>query len=83
VPGVYAQKSFNVYPNPAKGMLNVSFESSGAARIQIFNVTGQMVRSAEITSQKFTMDVRDLKSGVYMFRALQGNSIHTQKVILK
>ena len=84
VPGVYDPQSvFDVYPNPAKGMVNVSLKSSGTARIQIFNVTGQMVRSAEITSQKGTLDVRELKSGIYLFRAIQGNTIHTQKVILK
>lgn len=84
VPGINdPQQVFDVYPNPAEGMVNVSFKSSGTAWIQIFNVRGQMVRSAEITSQTATLDVRDLKSGMYLFRTLQGNSIHTQKVILK
>ena len=84
VPGIHGPKSaFDLYPNPAEGMVNIFFKSSAAARVQIFNVTGQMVRSEEITSQKTSLDVRDLKSGIYMFRAIQGNSIHTQKVILK
>ena len=84
VPGIHGpQPVFDVYPNPAEGMVNVSFKSSGTARIQIFNVSGQMVRLAEITSQTATLDVRDLKSGMYLFRTLQGNTIYTQKVILK
>jgi len=74
---------FNVYPNPSHGVLHLSFQSSGTSRVQIFNVTGQLVRATEITSKTATLDVSDLQSGVYFLRAVQNNNAFTQKVILK
>ena len=74
---------FNVYPNPSNDILNLSFQSPGTSRVQIFNVTGQLIRSVEITTKTATLDVRDLQRGVYFLRAIQNNSAFTQKVILK
>ena len=73
----------HVYPNPSKGILHLSFQSSGTSQVQIFNVTGQLVRSAEITSQTATLDVSDLQRGVYMLKTVQNNNASTQKVILE
>jgi hypothetical protein len=74
---------FNVYPNPADGIINISVMSDDVSRIQIFNAMGQLVRSNEVRSKSITMDVSDLKSGLYIFRAVQENRISTQKVILR
>ena len=80
----YTQETiFDVYPNPADGIINISVKSDGVSRIQIFNAMGQLVRSAEVTSKSITMDVSDLKSGLYIFRAVQQNRMSTQKVILR
>jgi hypothetical protein len=74
---------FDVYPNPANEILNISFKSDEVSQIQIYNAMGQLVRSAEVTSKSITMDVSDLKSGLYIFRAVQQNRMSTQKVILR
>jgi len=74
---------FDVYPNPADRIVNISVKTDGVSHIQIFNTMGQMVRSAELSSQTSTLDVSDLKSGLYIFRVVQKNRMSTQKVILK
>ena len=84
VHGLYSQSQmFDVYPNPGEGMLNITLNAEGPAQIQIFNVMGQMVRSAEITSRSTMLNLSDMKTGMYVFRVVQNNRMDTQKVILK
>jgi hypothetical protein len=78
-----SQPVFDVYPNPTEGILNISVKSDRISRIQIFNAMGQLVRSTEVTSQSFSLDVSDLKGGLYILRAVAQNKMFTQKVILR
>ncbi len=84
VPGINGPSPvFDVYPNPAVGILNISLKSDGISRIQIFNAMGQLVRSTKVTSQSISLDVSDLKSGLYLLRAVEQSRMFTQKVILR
>jgi len=55
--------SFNVYPNPATDVLRVE----GATEVSIFNITGQLVKTANVLNG--TVDVADLTSGVYVVKS--------------
>jgi hypothetical protein len=84
VPGINGPPPvFDVYPNPTEGILNISVKSDGISQIQIFNAMGQLVRSTEVTSQSISLDVSDLKGGLYILRAVTQNKMFTQKVILR
>jgi hypothetical protein len=55
----------SVYPNPAKGMVNVSVE--GKANFQLFNVSGQSVMNTDIDGDT-SIDISSLNSGMYFSR---------------
>ncbi|MCK4922593.1 MAG: T9SS type A sorting domain-containing protein [Bacteroidales bacterium] len=84
VEDVKGQQQFvNIYPNPSNGILNLSFQSYGDTQMKIFNAKGQLVMSAEITSETTTWDVSNLQSGIYFLEAVQNNKTFTQKLLLK
>ncbi|MPM59353.1 hypothetical protein SDC9_106193 [bioreactor metagenome] len=63
----------SVYPNPTNGV--VTIESGDAIRtVQVFDLSGRMVNSLNnLNTNKETIDVSNLKSGVYLLR-INGSS---------
>ena len=72
--------SISIYPNPATTVLNVNAE--GYNTIEMVNVLGQVVYSANATSN-MQINVRDLNNGVYFVRLNGANGTATQKFIKK
>lgn len=65
-------KAVRVYPNPAVNTVTLSYENnvSSDITIEVYNVNGQVVKSAkientEIGKHEYIMDVADLASGIY------------------
>lgn len=77
--------ALSVYPNPSTtGVLNVELATSNAASVELINVNGQLVKSFEhVGGQTVSLDVNDVVEGVYVLRVAQGESIFTERVIIK
>src|SRR4030095_14292114 len=61
----------NLYPIPAKDVLNISFPASmNVTDVVIFNVVGQKIKSAHVEngSKATSLPVSDMKRGVYFLR---------------
>ena len=58
--------SFNLYPNPANDNINIVAEKD--AQAQIIDMTGRMVMVVNVVEGENTINVADLKSGVYFVR---------------
>jgi unsaturated rhamnogalacturonyl hydrolase len=91
VPSAHPKPSFRLFPNPALDRVLVETDMLSGERleIQIWNMQGQMVldRSfhnenghADMTRE---IDVSGLKTGIYLFRMLDGNHMETEKLIIK
>lgn len=63
-----SQLDVNVYPNPTDGLLHIS-DVSDMQRVTILNLLGQNVKTLEAAK---TLDVSDLKEGVYFLSADNG-----------
>lgn len=72
--------SVSIYPNPATTVLNV--EAEGFSTIEMVNVLGQVVYSANATSN-MQINVSNLDNGVYFVRLNGANGTATQKFIKK
>ena len=70
---------FNLYPNPATDILNISMETE-LKSVEIYSLLGQKV----LASNKNQMDVSSLSKGMYMVRVedVEG-SVSTQKLIVE
>lgn len=64
-----AGESISCYPNPASDYVVVAGEqlvSLQQGRVDLFNVSGQRLRSVAVTDSRITVDVRDLAAGTYL-----------------
>ena len=61
--------AFEVYPNPTSGISNVTFEMGGNYNIRMYDMVGNVVRSAEEAvnaNEKLQLDFSNLPAGVYL-----------------
>ncbi len=77
--------SLKVYPNPASGALNVSFQSEAGAEVTLSDVVGNKVFSTTSTigENKITMNTSSLSSGIYVLSVATENGRVARKVAIK
>ncbi|WP_079666343.1 T9SS-dependent choice-of-anchor J family protein [Soonwooa buanensis] len=73
-----ANKAISVYPNPAKDVVNIKTDKD-VNSIQIFSLTGQLVKTIEKNVR--TINVSDLKKGVYLLRVKSASQDESFKII--
>lgn len=76
----------NVYPNPSKGIFNVSLNSGNGEQInvQIFDQYGSLVLSSEEqgNTNDLFVDLNDKQKGVYMLVIIQNNKVASKKLYI-
>ncbi len=72
-----------LYPNPASGSVMLDGLSEKEAEIQIFDISGRLLSTRNVTGPSSVMDVSDLASGCYIVRLLQGASVQNIKLMVK
>jgi hypothetical protein len=70
----------SVYPNPFAESIKIECSSS-LESVQIFNVEGQLLFIQ--TDSTPEIDLKMLRSGIYMLRVISGNQVFQQKIIKK
>ncbi len=76
--------SLSVFPNPAKGIVNIDLAGSvaGDTTFELFDIQGRKVIS-KVSSNNFeTLNVENLSEGVYMLSIQNGNNKTTKKVLI-
>lgn len=71
--------SFNVYPNPAKDYIKITYDKIIANDYKIYNINGRLIKSGNITENPIFIDVSNLQSGSYIIKF--SNSTATIKFI--
>ncbi|MCB9299741.1 MAG: T9SS type A sorting domain-containing protein [Lewinellaceae bacterium] len=83
------QAGVKVFPNPAKGLLNVDIELQEEAKylhIRLVNTLGQVVYSRDfgrLKQENIEIDVANLPSGAYLIQVSDGKARYTQSVIVQ
>ncbi|WP_312394804.1 S8/S53 family peptidase [Chryseobacterium sp.] len=73
----------NVYPNPAKSVVNVELGKASKATVTIFDGSGKLVKTANITSKDNKIDVSGLVKGNYVFNIILDNETKVVKKVIK
>lgn len=80
--------SFNVYPNPTNGLLNVQYtlQSSELVSIEMRDITGRLLSQKNLNNQmpgarQEQVSMEEFPVGIYMMSLKVGNSIHTARVV--
>ena len=79
-------KKVNVYPNPISGEnLNIDFidESHSEMLIQIFDISGRLIYSEDISSENEDVDIPShmIPRGISMLKIIDGSKSYGQKII--
>jgi hypothetical protein len=72
----------SVYPNPATTHLTISRGNPQPATMSIYTSTGQIVLSTRVNAATTTIDISNLKPGVYFYR-LSDESESSSGVVMK
>jgi hypothetical protein len=79
VPEIVANEKFEIYPNPAYDIINISTDSE-FDQVQIFDATGKLIIS---TINEDEINVGSLQNGIYFVKLMsEFNSFKTQKLII-
>lgn len=72
--------AFNVYPNPVDDVLTIS-NLEDVNKIDILDISGKLILSKEITSQKVSFNTADLTNGMYIISYHTSNGMLTSKFV--
>lgn len=80
--GFDAFAGISLYPNPTKGILNISVSSELPESYVIYNTLGQTVKSQKVNSSSdLTIDTSSYSNGVYFVKITKDNQTQTLRFI--
>jgi len=75
--------SFDVYPNPATDIVNITFKEATNASVSVMNVAGKEVMSTTINGTQTSFSTVSLSNGVYFVKVDNGASTQIKKIVVK
>ncbi len=81
--GIFGQPNeftYSMYPNPVLTVLNID-NTSDVNQVDVYDATGRLVRTVEVTTAKVTIDVAELQTGVYILNVHNEKGTQTSKFI--
>lgn len=77
------KNNIKVYPNPANNVLNFELNTV-SANVQLFDVTGKIVKSINTNKNKFSVSLSDFNNGIYFYSIIdaEGNKIATNRFVV-
>lgn len=81
--GINDQKEsqINIYPNPVSDILYYTTNEDKPVLIQIFDLTGKLMRTKKATEKEGTINISELNKGIYLVKININNDISTYKII--
>jgi hypothetical protein len=83
------KKSFDVFPNPSTGAINLKYEASieGLVNVRVFDVVGKAVADYNMSvnegSNFLSLDLSSFEKGLYVIEVVENGTSSTSKVVLK
>lgn len=72
--------SISIFPNPINSVLNVNLKFDRTTQIDIYDIMGKKVFTTTINSSK-RIQLRELRSGIYIIKLKQDNASLTKRLI--
>lgn len=74
-----ADTHFLIYPNPTKNIINIQNTNYQQIKnIEIYNISGQLIKTTIINKSFTQIDISELPSGIYILKI---NDLHIKKII--
>ncbi|WP_420572106.1 T9SS type A sorting domain-containing protein [Kordia sp.] len=71
--------TFKIYPNPSTGILNIQTNTTDSASVDVYDMFGKKVVTSNNVNN--TIDISNLKNGMYIVRITTNNKSVTKKVM--
>ena len=74
-----------MYPNPAKTNLNIVLPSKlENAQVEVYDILGKIVLKKDLQASFSTLDVTNIKAGIYLIKILgEGNTFGVKQFVKK
>ncbi|WP_339751495.1 T9SS type A sorting domain-containing protein [uncultured Winogradskyella sp.] len=78
----FETSSFLLYPNPTStGSITITSVSNDTISVKVYDILGKQVKNETLTNN--TLNVSNLKSGIYIIKITQNNTSTTKKLVIK
>jgi hypothetical protein len=77
------ENTITLYPNPSSGLLNIKRNIENIISVTIYNSTGQNCKTFMLLSHDNSLDISDLKTGLYLFKITDGYNTEIKKIIIE
>jgi hypothetical protein len=82
--GLVVSGDFTMYPNPAKGLINLNVETLvGAGSIVVTDLYGKIVKTQALSMGTNTVDIANLSKGMYFVSTITNEGKTTKKLIVE
>lgn len=88
--GILNDNYLNVYPNPAKGSVTVSWNSANSEiiRISMLNMQGEIILKEPVDAaisglKNYSIDTGNIPAGMYILQVNNGEQILSEKLIIR
>ncbi|MBN1598552.1 MAG: SGNH/GDSL hydrolase family protein [Bacteroidales bacterium] len=78
---VFNDNPFKIFPNPLSDNFEISFTNAYPEKINIFNGSGQLVLTQEVTDDRVIINTNNLAPGFYICNMKIGNRYYSQKIL--
>lgn len=75
--------STNMYPNPTKNNITITNSNFVINSVELYNISGQKVKSEIVNSMQTNLNVSDLKKGIYIMNIKANDTFIKRKVIIE
>jgi len=74
----------SLYPNPSTGVVLITANGfSNKAIVEVYNILGSKMYSGSLTNGKLSLDLGEMRSGVYLIKVTEGKEAAISRLILK
>jgi chitodextrinase len=75
--------NISLYPNPAAAVLNIDVIGDSFDQVNVYSVTGTLIKTISVVSNKMSVDVSSLSTGVYFVRFSSNGFVITKRFVKK
>lgn len=77
------KNEISLFPNPAKNILNLEWNSLNTISVTIYNSISQKLSTTLLSNQNKVIDISELKNGLYILKIIDGSKIKIKKIIVE
>ena len=75
------KKGLTIFPNPTKNSISISGLDNNTHKVEIYNTSGQLVKSVSVNSNFVKIDIQSFSSGVYFVKVKSDAGEFEQRII--